>query len=207
MPISSTSALEPGLKAFMTEAEQRSFSKAADLLGVSPSALSQTVRALEEQLGIRVRTRTTRRISLTEAGQRLVGRTRPAVSESEGALQDAKFARERPSGVVRIKCPKLAFQTYIENRIPAFHAEHLDIVLDTTIDDTINGASYNERSWWDNHRANSARRRGKYRWHLRGMGICDRFPDPRANCPTRQDARRLLLRRAHHPQRPTARAV
>jgi hypothetical protein len=73
-------------------------------------AFGQTVRSFEEALGIRVLHRTTRSVSLTEAGQRLLDRIRPAASELETALQDAKLASERPSGVVRIKSPKLAFQ-------------------------------------------------------------------------------------------------
>jgi DNA-binding transcriptional LysR family regulator len=130
-------ALQPGLKAFMTVAEQKSFSKAAELLGVSPSALSQTVKSFEEALGIRVLHRTTRSVSLTEAGQRLLDRIRPVASELETALQDAKLASERPSGVVRIKSPKLAFQTYVESRIAGFNVKHPDIVLDVTIDDAV----------------------------------------------------------------------
>ena len=73
----------------------------------------------------------------TEAGQRLLDRIRPAASELETALQDAKMASERPSGVVRIKSPKLAFQTYVESRIGGFNAKHPDIVLDVTIDDAV----------------------------------------------------------------------
>jgi DNA-binding transcriptional LysR family regulator len=130
-------ALQPGLKAFMTVAEQKSFSKAAELLGVSPSALSQTVKSFEEALGIRVLHRTTRSVSLTEAGQRLLDRIRPAASELEAALQEAKSASARPSGAVRIKSPKLAFQTYVEGRIAAFNKKHPEIVLDVTIDDAV----------------------------------------------------------------------
>lgn len=129
--------LQPGLKAFMMVAEQKSFSKAAEQLGVSPSSLSQTVKSFEETLGIRVLNRTTRSVSLTEVGQKLIDRIRPAVSELEGALQEVKSARARPSGIVRIKSPKLAFQTHIESRISAFCAKHPDIVLDATIDDTV----------------------------------------------------------------------
>ncbi len=83
-------ALQPGPAAFMAVAEHRSFSKAAEVLGVSPSALSQTVKSFEETLGVRVLHRTTRSVSLTEAGQRLLDRIRSPVSQLEAALQDAK---------------------------------------------------------------------------------------------------------------------
>ncbi|MCA3932556.1 LysR family transcriptional regulator, partial [Burkholderia sp.] len=96
------------LTTFITIAEQRSFSGAARILGVSPSALSHAIRHLEARLGVRLFNRTTRSVALTEAGEQLLLRVRPAVADLEDALNDAATARNRPSGQIRISASEAA---------------------------------------------------------------------------------------------------
>jgi DNA-binding transcriptional LysR family regulator len=90
------------LNAFVAVADQRSFRAAASRLGVTPSALSHSMRQLEERLGIRLLHRTTRSVSVTDAGLRLLERLRPAIDQIAGALEDLNQARQRPLGRLRI---------------------------------------------------------------------------------------------------------
>ena len=90
------------LAAFAAIAEQRSFSKAAARLGLGRSTLSQTLRALEERLGVRLLNRTTRSVSLTEAGVRLLERVRPALGELTSAVDDIADDRDQPTGPLRL---------------------------------------------------------------------------------------------------------
>jgi DNA-binding transcriptional LysR family regulator len=125
------------LRAFVAVAEQGSFSKAAEQLGLSPSSLSQIIRTFEERLGVRLLHRTTRSVALTEAGERLLLRVRPALSELDSALADVGHFRERPAGMVRVRCLRHAFRTYVEPILAAFHETYPDIKLDILIDDAI----------------------------------------------------------------------
>src|SRR5437899_1672087 len=90
------------LRAFLVVARDRSFTKAAAKLGVSPSALSHTMRGLEERLGIRLLTRTTRSVSPTEAGERLLRTVGPRFEEVEAELAALNELRRKPSGTIRI---------------------------------------------------------------------------------------------------------
>ena len=90
------------LNAFVAVADHLSFRAAAARLGVTPSALSHSMRQLEERLGLRLLNRTTRSVSLTDAGLRLLERLRPAISEIAGALEDLNQERQRPLGRLRI---------------------------------------------------------------------------------------------------------
>jgi len=90
------------LTAFVAIADRLSFRAAASQLGVTPSALSHSMRQLEERLGVRLLHRTTRSVSLTDAGRRLLDRLRPAIDQIAGALEDLNQARERPMGRLRI---------------------------------------------------------------------------------------------------------
>ncbi|WP_225768356.1 LysR family transcriptional regulator [Inquilinus sp. Marseille-Q2685] len=125
------------LRAFVAVAEQGSFSKAAERLGLSPSSLSQIIRALEERLGVRLLQRTTRSVALTEAGERLLLRIRPALDELDAALRDVGHFRDRPAGLVRVRCLRLAFRTYVERILAAFHDAYPEITLDILVDDAI----------------------------------------------------------------------
>src|ERR1700752_711739 len=90
------------LTAFVAIADQGSFRKAAQRLGVTPSALSHTMRQLEERLDVRLLQRTTRSVSLTDAGLRLLERLRPAMDQIAGALADLGEGRHHPAGRLRI---------------------------------------------------------------------------------------------------------
>jgi DNA-binding transcriptional LysR family regulator len=90
------------LMALVAVGHERSFTKAAAKLGVSQSALSQTIRQLEARLGVRLLTRTTRSVSMTEAGERLVGTAAPRIEEIETELAAVSEFRERPAGTIRI---------------------------------------------------------------------------------------------------------
>src|SRR6202045_564717 len=96
------------LSAFVSVADHLSFRAAASQLGVTPSALSHSMRQLEDRLGVRLLNRTTRSVSVTDAGLRLLERLRPAVSQIAGALEDLNQERQRPMGRLRIYAIHLA---------------------------------------------------------------------------------------------------
>src|SRR5712672_2964717 len=96
------------LTAFVAVADQRSFRAAASRLGVTPSALSHSMRQLEERLGVRLLHRTTRSVSVTDAGLRLLERLRPAIDQIAGALEDLNQDRQRPLGRPRIYAVQVA---------------------------------------------------------------------------------------------------
>ena len=125
------------LRAFVAVGETLSFSRAAQVLGVSPSALSQMVRGFEERLGVRLFNRTTRSVVLTEAGETLFRRVRPAVLELGDAIGHVRQHRARPAGTVRVHTFRSAAEKYIEPILPAFSRAYPDIILDLTLDDTV----------------------------------------------------------------------
>lgn len=125
------------LRAFVAVGELLSFSRAAEALGVSPSALSQMVRGFEDRVGVRLLNRTTRSVALTEAGETLFERVRPAVSELGEAIGQVRRTRERPAGTVRIHAFRSAAQAHVEPILPRFAAAYPDVVLDITVDDTV----------------------------------------------------------------------
>src|SRR5256885_14950480 len=90
------------LSAFLAVAEERSFTRAANRLGVSTSALSHAMRGLEERVGIRLLARATRSVAPTHAGEQLIGRLRPALGDIRGALDLITGLRDRPAGRVRV---------------------------------------------------------------------------------------------------------
>src|ERR671924_2107295 len=96
------------LLAFLAVGRERSFTKAAAKLGVSQSALSQTIRELEERLGVRLLTRTTRSVSPTEAGERLLRNIGPRLEEIEVELSALSELREKPAGTIRITATEFA---------------------------------------------------------------------------------------------------
>lgn len=125
------------LRAFVTVGELLSFSRAAEALGVSPSALSQMVRGFEERVGVRLLNRTTRSVALTEAGENLLLRVRPAVLELGEAVGQVRRYRERPAGTVRIHAFRSAATRHIEPILARFAEVYPDVVLDITLDDTV----------------------------------------------------------------------
>ena len=99
------------LLAFLAVGKERSFTKAAAKLGVSQSALSHTIRGLEERLGLRLLTRTTRSVSPTEAGERLLHTIGPRFEEIETELAGLSEFREKPAGTIRITATDYAVET------------------------------------------------------------------------------------------------
>ncbi|WP_413721158.1 LysR family transcriptional regulator [Sodalis sp. RH24] len=125
------------LLAFMAVAEERSFRRAARRLGLSPSALSHTIRSLEERLGARLLNRTTRSVAPTQAGSDLANRLRPAVADMEGAVRDVGACQLQPRGVVRVNLPRIAARLVVTPVLAAFQALYPDVWLDLVIDDSL----------------------------------------------------------------------
>lgn len=122
------------LAAFVAVARERSFRRAAAQLGLSPSALSHTVRSLEERLGARLFHRTTRSVAPTEAGLALYERVAPALADIHSAVDVAKGAAGSPAGTVRINLPKLAAHL-LAPKLARFTKEHPFVRLELTTDD------------------------------------------------------------------------
>jgi DNA-binding transcriptional LysR family regulator len=135
-PLLSTSDFSQ-LRAFVAVAEALNFSRAAEKLGVSSSALSQMVRGLEERVGVRLLHRSTRSVSLTEAGEQLFQRVRPAVQELAAAIGQTSELRARPAGIVRIHCFRSAGDLLLRPLLRPFHDAYPDVVLDITLDDEV----------------------------------------------------------------------
>ena len=112
----------------------RSFRKAADELGLSPSTLSHLMRALEANVGVRLLHRTTRSVFPTEAGQRLVERLRPVLRDLHGALAEVEAVRSRPGGTLRINANETAARLLLGSAVPAFLARYPDMSLDLVTD-------------------------------------------------------------------------
>lgn len=122
------------LLAFVAVARARSFTRAAAQLGVSPSALSHTLRALEARLGLRLLTRTTRSVSPTEAGERLLLTVGPRFEEIEAALAALSELRDKPAGTLRITTHDHAADTILWPRLAKLLPDYPDIQVEITID-------------------------------------------------------------------------
>jgi DNA-binding transcriptional LysR family regulator len=118
------------LAAFLTIAEDRSFTKAAKRLGVSRSALSHAVRGLEERLGVRLLARTTRSVAPTEAGEQLIARLRPALGDVESVLDEIVGLRDQPTGRVRLLVTPLSAAMVLAPKLVPFGRRFPDIVLE-----------------------------------------------------------------------------
>jgi DNA-binding transcriptional LysR family regulator len=123
------------LAVFAVVAEERSFRAAADRLGVTRSAVSQTMRRLEERLGIALLQRTTRSVSLTEAGERLFADAAPALAEMRSALEAARNLRGSPRGRLRLAVSSIAEDFLSGPMLAAFAAAHPAIELDIVVTD------------------------------------------------------------------------
>ena len=110
------------LGAFVTVVRHGSFARAALHLGVAPSALSQTIRRLEERLGVRLLNRTTRSVSTTAEGERLAARVAPALAELDASVRALGEDREVVTGVVRVNVPRLAALRMLAPHFGKFHA-------------------------------------------------------------------------------------
>jgi DNA-binding transcriptional LysR family regulator len=122
------------LAAFAVVAEERSFTRAAARLGVSPSALSHTMRRLEERLRVQLLARSTRSVSTTQAGERLLARLNPAIGEIANAVEELGEMSGRPSGHIRISAPGEAARRVIAPMLPRFVETYPDIVVEVLIE-------------------------------------------------------------------------
>ncbi|WBL81881.1 LysR family transcriptional regulator [Bradyrhizobium xenonodulans] len=130
--------MEPDLNAlavFALVAEERNFRAAADRLGVTRSAVSQTIRRLEETLGIALVQRTTRSVSLTEAGERLHAEVAPAIADMRAALDSTEALRGRPRGLLRLAVSSIAEHFLSGPFLAAFTATNPEVQLDITVTD------------------------------------------------------------------------
>ena len=122
------------VQAFLAVARERSFSKAAAKLGLAPSSLSHTIRCLEQSLGVRLLTRTTRSVSPTEAGARLIDSVGPRLAEVEAELTAVSEFAVKPQGTVRITTTDYALDTAIWPRLAKVLPSYPDLNVEVTID-------------------------------------------------------------------------
>ena len=122
------------LLAFLAVARERSFTKAAAKLGVSQSALSHTMRELEARLGVRLLTRTTRSVSPTEAGERLLRTVGPRLEEIDAELQSLSELRDKPAGTIRITAIDYVADTILWPKLSRLLRQYPDIKVEITID-------------------------------------------------------------------------
>src|SRR5579863_8692006 len=129
------------MSAFVAIAEHASFAKAAKQLGVSRSSLSESLRALEERLGVRLINRTTRSVAPTEAGERLLVQLRPLLDNFDAALESVNAFRESPAGHLRITAPGPAARTIMEpiltRFLKAYPAITLEVIVDSALTDIV----------------------------------------------------------------------
>ena len=125
------------LQAFRAVAKERSFTRAAAQLGVSPSALSQTLRGLEARLGLPLLTRTTRSVAPTEAGERLLGSLGPAFDQIDSALAALGEFREKPSGTIRITAGEHPVATILMPALEGLLPDYPDIKVEVEVDNTL----------------------------------------------------------------------
>lgn len=125
------------LAAFAAVAEARSFVRAASQLGLSPSALSHAMTALETRLGVRLLARTTRSVRATEAGERLLRTVQPALADIKAELAALGELRDTPSGTVRITTSRHAAATALWPVLPDFLAAYPDVRVEITIDEAL----------------------------------------------------------------------
>lgn len=122
------------LAAFVIVAREKNFTRAAAKLGVSPSALSQTIRTLEERMGLRLLTRTTRSVSTTEAGERVLQTVGPRFEEIKAELMALGELRDKPAGTVRITCSEHAAETVLWPRLAPVLRQYPEVKLELYID-------------------------------------------------------------------------
>jgi DNA-binding transcriptional LysR family regulator len=122
------------MNAFVTVAERRSFAKAALQLGISRSRLSETIRGLEDRLGVRLLNRTTRSVAPTAAGERLLARMRPLLDDFDTVLDSINAFRDKPAGLLRLTVPPPAASFMLAPLLSRFLAQYPAIDLEISVD-------------------------------------------------------------------------
>ncbi|EJJ26167.1 LysR family transcriptional regulator [Rhizobium sp. CF142] len=125
------------IQVFLAVAREQSFTKAAAKLGVSPSAVSHAVRLLEERLGVRLVARTTRNVSLTEAGERLLNSVEPHFDGIDAALSALTELRDKPAGTVRINSSDHAATSFLWPAIERLLPGYPDVTFEVSVDNAI----------------------------------------------------------------------
>jgi len=131
-----SSDLLPAIAAFARVAHHASFTRAAAELGVSPSALSQSMRNLERRLGVRLLDRTTRRVGVTEIGQRFLDDARPGLDVLSHAMDTVTESRESPAGLLRINLARVVADVIVLPHLAAFTAAYPEVIVDLHCDNT-----------------------------------------------------------------------
>jgi DNA-binding transcriptional LysR family regulator len=124
-----------GLSEFLAVADHQSFRAAAAALGVTPGAVSQAIRALEQRVGLPLFQRTTRHVALTESGVTFLARLRPATAEIGEALGDLAKLQQRPTGRLHLSVPRIAVGLVLELVLPEFRRTHPEVTVDIDVDD------------------------------------------------------------------------
>ena len=126
-----------GVEAFLGVARHRSFRRAADELGVTPSAVSQAIRALEARVGVALFIRTTRSVGLTEAGERFHTRARPAFEELVSASEAARQLADKPSGLLRLTVPRGVVPIVLEPIIASFCRAYPEVQVEVVASEAL----------------------------------------------------------------------
>jgi DNA-binding transcriptional LysR family regulator len=122
------------LGAFVAVAEEASFTKAAKRLGLSNATLSQTVRALEEQLGVRLLNRTTRSVALTDVGERMLSQLRPLLDGFDAVIESVNAFRDKPAGHLRLTIPPPVARFVLKPVLARFLAQYREITIEISVD-------------------------------------------------------------------------
>jgi DNA-binding transcriptional LysR family regulator len=122
------------LQAFLAVARDRSFTKAADRLGITPSALSHTIRVLEERLGVRLLARTTRNVAPTDAGERLMRSIAPLFDQITAEVEALGEMRDKPRGTIRITCTDDQIESCLRPMLAGFLKTYPDVTLEFYVD-------------------------------------------------------------------------
>lgn len=125
------------LQTFVVVARTRNFRRAAIELKITPSAISHSMSKLEENLGVRLLHRSTRSVSLSEAGEALLQRLQPALLNIEEAFEDLNSLRQSPRGTLRLNVPRAAAHLVLAPKIAAFHQQYPDITLEIVVSDQL----------------------------------------------------------------------
>jgi DNA-binding transcriptional LysR family regulator len=124
-----------GLLALKLVADRRSFTAAASALHISPSAISQIIKQLESRLGVALLTRTTRSMSLTEAGERFLAQAGPALEQILAAMEDLGSYASKPSGLLRINLPRAVYPSYLAPVLASFAQAYPQITVELFFED------------------------------------------------------------------------
>ncbi len=127
--------LLPALAAFAEVAREGNYTRAAGRIGISPSALSQTIRMLEQQLGVRLLNRSTRSVSLTDDGRKLLSQIEPGLAMISHAVVAVGEAREKPSGEIRLNAPRVVTHHFIEPYLGEFARRYPEVRVELFVDD------------------------------------------------------------------------